>query len=125
MRQGIRIDKSSYEASAQRKERAFKLSLTTSVSGVDAFGNSFQERTELTSISSQEAAFLLNSRVTIGSPLSLSLDIPKTLILESPLKMLLCGKVKCVRAETNRGKKQFISIELDKTYKIQSFIQKF
>lgn len=115
-------DKSSIQGVAKvtRRERTFKLSLPTLVSGIDAYGNSFQERTDLCSISSQQATFWLNSGVTIGSKLNLSLEIPKTLILENKLRLLLSGTVVHVKAESNSKKKQLISIQLDRTYKIQS-----
>jgi len=88
---------------------------------MDAYGNMFQEQTELASISSQEAIFSLNSGVTIGSRLQLYLDIPKTLTLENQLRMLLSGKVSYVRAESNnKGKKQMIIIELDNNFRINS-----
>lgn len=107
-------------ARVAKKERSFKLSLLTLVIGIDAYGNKFQERTELSSISSQEAIFWLNSGVTIGSKLNLSLDVPKTLVLENQLKLLISGRVFYVKAEGNNNKKQLISIHLDKNYKIHS-----
>ena len=119
----IRVpDKSSIQGVTKvaRRERSFKLSLPTLVSGIDAFGNPFQERTNLFSISSQEATFWLNSGVTIGSKLNLSLDIPKTLILEKKLRLFISGTVIYVKAESKSKKKQLISIKLDRTYKIQS-----
>lgn len=117
------LDKSSIQGAARvaNKERCFKLSLPALVIGIDAYGNKFQERTELSSISSQEAIFLLNSGITIGSKLNLSLDIPKTLVLENQLKLLISGRVFYVKAEGNKNKKQLISIHLDKNYKIQPF----
>lgn len=117
------LDKSSIQGAARvaKKERCFKLSLPALVIGIDAYGNKFQERTELSSISSQEAIFLLNSGITIGSKLNLSLDIPKTLVLENQLKLLISGRVFYVKAEGNKNKKQLISIHLDKNYKIHPF----
>ena len=119
------LDKSSIQGAARvaKKERCFKLSLPALVIGIDAYGNKFQERTELSSISSQEAIFLLNSGITIGSKLNLSLDIPKTLVLENQLKLLISGRVFYVKAEGNKNKKQLISIHLDKNYKIQPFLK--
>lgn len=122
MRQTRLVHRSSIQgaAKAAKRERSFRLSLPTLVRGVDAYGNTFQEQTELASISSQEAIFTLNSGVTIGSRLQLFLDVPKTLILENHLRMLLSGKVSYVGAESNKGKKQMITLELDKNYKINS-----
>ena len=109
---------------AVRRERSFKLSLPILVTGIDAYGNKFQESTELSSISSQEAIFWLNSGVTIGSQLNLTLDIPKTLILEDQLKLIISGNVVYVKAEANKKKKQLISVQLDKNYKINSLSKK-
>lgn len=119
---GRQFDKTSIQGVAKvaKRERAFKLSLPALVSGIDAYGNPFQEKTEISSISSQEATFLLNSGVTIGSKLNISLDVPRTLILEKQLCLSLSGRVKYVKAETNNEKKQLISIELDRNFKIHT-----
>ncbi len=92
--------------------------------GIDAVGNEFKEHTELASISSQEAIFWLDSGVTIGSTLKLSLDIPKTLLLENNLKLEITGRVTFVKADQENEKKQFISLRLDKKYKIHSIPSK-
>ncbi len=107
-------------ANAVKRERSFRLSLPALVRGIDAYGNTFQEQTALVSISSQEAIFTLNSGVTIGSRLQLFLEVPKTLILENRLRMLISGKVSYVKAEQNKGKKQMIVLDLDKSFKINS-----
>ena len=102
-------------------ERSFELSLPILVTGIDASGNELQEYSELTSISSQEAIFFLDSAVTIGSRLKLSLDVPKTILLENDLKLEMTGRVTYVKAEENSEKRQFIVLQLDKKYKIHSF----
>lgn len=66
----------------------------------------------------------MNSNVTIGSKLNLSLEVPKTLILEKQLRLSLSGRVKYVKAEANSEKKQFISVELDRTFKIHALSNK-
>ncbi|MFB0566753.1 MAG: hypothetical protein ACETWK_13880 [Candidatus Aminicenantaceae bacterium] len=101
-----------------KQERSFELPVPIVVSGVDAKGNSFQEQTILSSISSFQATFELNSGVTIGSKIDLCLDIPKTLILENRLKLALTGAVIFVKVAANNNKKQQISVRLDKKYKI-------
>lgn len=100
------------------RERSFELSLPTLVMGIDAVGNEFQEYTELISLSSQEAIFKLDSKVIIGSKLTMSLDIPKTLFLENQLKLEMSGNVRFVKAEQNDSKKQLIILRLNKNYKI-------
>jgi len=106
-------------AKIAKRERSFELPLPILISGVDAKENEFQERTKLSSISSQHAVFGLNSGVKIGSNLTLCLDIPKTIILEKQFKLVLTGTVTYIKAKTNFKKKQLISVRLDKKYKIR------
>jgi hypothetical protein len=107
-----------------KREKSFDLPVPILISGMDARGNEFQEQSKLSSISSQQATFWLNSAVTIGSRLNLSLDIPKTVVLERHLKLLLTGVVVFVKGETNLRKKQMISVRLDKKYKIRTLTPK-
>jgi len=88
------------------------------VTGVNALDKEFEEETYVSSISSQEAFFSLNSKVTLGSKLGISLDIPRTLVLEKRLKVLLTGTVISIQAKTGNQKKQRIALKLDKKYKI-------
>jgi hypothetical protein len=90
------------------------------VSGANAKGEEFEERTKISSISSQEASFWLNAKVTIGTRINLCLQIPKTLILESHLNLLISGEVVFVQTETDSRKKQLVIIRLDRSYKIQN-----
>lgn len=108
-------------AKAVKRERIFELSLSALVKGIDALDNKFQERTQVSCISSQEASFGLNSKVMIGSKLNLFLDIPKTLILERPLNVFLSGRVVFAKADSSTAKRQLVSVRLEKNYKIQSF----
>ena len=101
-----------------KKDKIFYLSLPILIEGTNAEGNIFSEYTELSSISSQTATFYLNFSVSIGCKLKLSLDIPKTPILEKPLNLTTSGTVNHVMIENKNKKKQFISICLDKKYKI-------
>lgn len=116
------LDKNSIQSSSKsaKRERSFEFSLPTLVTGLDAAGNEFKEHTELASISSQEAILRLNSRVVIGSKLNLSLEIPKTFLLENHLKLEISGRVCFVKADQNGTKKQLIALRLDKNYKIHS-----
>jgi len=106
-------------ARAGKRERAFELSLPAMVTGVDAEENRFREKTLLFSISSEEATVWLKSRVLPGSKLDVSLEIPKTLILENHLKLQLSGTVIISQAHSERnGKKQLVSLRLDKKFKL-------
>ena len=101
------------------EEKDFELFLPAVVSGINASGNEFNEKTELTSMSSLKAHFGLKSKVTIGTKLNVVLEIPKTLILENHLRLRVSGDVIYVKADTGNSVKQLISIKLDRTYKIQ------
>ena len=107
-------------APAGRRERTFDLSLPTLVSGQDASGRRFEERTDISSISAQEVFFGLKTRILVGSRVVLNLDVPRTLILEKPLRLLLSGSVVSASAEDGRARRQNVSAQLDRTYKLLS-----
>ena len=100
------------------EEQNFDLSLQTLVTGSDAAGNDFKEKTELCTISSQVASFWLKTKVKAGSLLNLSLDIPKTFVLENSLYLNVSGKVATIKPAPNKNSKQLISIQLNKAFKI-------
>lgn len=106
-------------AGAGKRERTFELSLPALVKGLDARGKRFEESTQICAISSQEVSVRLNARLLIGSKITVSLDIPRTLILESPLRLLVTGLVVYVRSETENGKSQYVSIHLDRSFRLQ------
>jgi len=106
-------------AKAGRRERTFELSLPALVKGLDARSKRFEERTELCAISAQEVSFRLNTRLLIGSKMTVTLDVPRTLILESPLRLLVTGRVVYVRSENENGKSQYVSIQLDRSFRLQ------
>jgi hypothetical protein len=115
------LDKASdpNKTTAQRQERYFELSVPALVSAANAKGEEFEERTKISSISSQEASFWLKAKVTIGTRINMCLEIPKTLILESHLNLMLSGEVIFVQSETNNRKQQLVIIRLDRSYKLQ------
>ena len=101
-------------------EKNFDLFLPAVVSGIDAGGIEFKEKTEISSMSSIEAHFGLRTKVTIGTKLIVVLNIPKTFILENQLKLRISGDVITARADEDLESKHLISIDLDKTYKIHT-----
>lgn len=102
-----------------KRERAFELSLPAVVTGVDLTDNRFREKTFLVSISSEEAAVWLRSQVASGAKLNISLDIPKTLILENHLQLQLTGTVTSNGPDPARpGKKQVVSVRLDRKFRL-------
>lgn len=122
----MRTEKLSHKPSIQgaakvsKRERAFELSLPALVSGSDVRGVEFEEDTKVLSISSQNALFWLRSKVLIGTPLCVSLQIPKTIILENRLNLVISGIVSLVQANSNKRNDQLISIQLDRNFKIRS-----
>lgn len=100
-------------------EKNFDLFLPAVVSGIDAGGIEFSERTELSTMSSLKAHFGLKAKVTIGTKLDVVLNIPKTFILENQLKLRISGDVIFAKADADPRSKQLIAIDLDKTYKIR------
>lgn len=75
----------------------------------------------ISSISSQFTSFHLKTRVTLGAILNLTLDIPKTFLLEKKMRMYLSGQVSRVQYNKNGQKDQLISLHLKNNYKIQPY----
>jgi hypothetical protein len=105
-------------AKAGKRERSFELSLPALVKGLDAAGRKFEEKTSVCGISAQEVSLRLKARLLIDSRLTLFLDIPRTLILESPLRMVLSGAVVYVRLEEKSEKTQFLVVRLDRGFRL-------
>jgi hypothetical protein len=101
-----------------KRERSFELSLPALVKGLDAAGRKFEERTSVCGISAQEVSFRLKARMTIDSRVTIFLDIPRTLILESPLRMVLSGAVVYVRFEEKNDRLQFVVVRLDRGFRL-------
>jgi len=108
----------SFHSLHSAEEKDLDLFLPAVVSGFDAEGVEFNEKTELSSMSSLKAHFGLKTKVTIGTKLNVVLNIPKTFILENQLKLRISGDVVIAKLDEDLGNKPLISINLDKTYKI-------
>ncbi len=105
-------------AGAGKKERTFDLSLPALVKGLDAAGRKFEEKSAVCAISAQEVSFRLKARLIIDSRVTVFLDIPRTLILESPLRMVLSGAVVYVRFEEGNAKHQYVVVRLDRSFRL-------
>lgn len=105
-------------AKAPKRERTFELSIPALIKGLDAAGRKFEERTSVCGISAQEVSFRLKARLIIDSRVTLFLDIPRTLILETPLRMVLSGAVVYVRYEEANEGQQFIVVRLDRGFRL-------
>lgn len=103
-----------------KRERSFEISLPALVKGLDASGRKFEERTSVCAISAQEASFRLKARLGIDGRVTLFLDVPRTLILESPLRLVLSGAVVYVRFEEKSDKQQFVVVRLDRAFRLHA-----
>ncbi len=102
-----------------KRERTFELLLPVLVKGRDVEEKKFKEKTQLLSISAEEAILRLRSRVAVGSRLDLDLEIPKTLILENHLRLQVSGTVVLSQEESNpSSKKRVVSVRLDRKFKL-------
>lgn len=106
-------------AKVSKRERSFELSLPALVSGSDVSGKEFEEETRILSISAQNVIFWLASKVLIGTPLCVCLQIPKTIILENRLHLVVSGTVKLVQVNTSKNNNQLVSLQLDRAFKIR------
>ncbi len=105
-------------AKAGKRERTFELSLPALVKGLDATGRRFEQRTQINSISAQEVSFKLKSPVVIGAKVTLAMDIPRTLILEKPLRLLVKGAVVHACSAEENGKNQLVTVRLDRSFRL-------
>jgi hypothetical protein len=106
---------------AQKRERTFEISLPAQVRGRDAAEREFQENTEISALSAQEAVLWLRSKVIIGAKIVLRLQVPKTSMLEKPLELDLSGTVHFVRSDSSlRNKSQVVTVRLDPNFLIRS-----
>ena len=99
-------------------DRFFDFSLSSIVSGIDAEGQQFKEKTHLSTISSQRAVFLLKNKVMIGSDINLFFLVPQTLFLEKQLNIFISGKVTLITLDSQNRDKQFVTLQLNKKFKI-------
>jgi len=104
----------------QKGERLLELSLPALVMGQKATGKRFQESTELLSISSEQARFLLKAPIKIGALLKLSLKVPATPFLIYPLKLQVSGRVSRVEIDGHKKFVQLVTIRLERRFKLQA-----
>lgn len=102
----------------EKRERSFDLALPGLVRGRDAAGRAFEERTEILAISAQEAVFPLGVPLQAGAHVALALDIPRTLILEKPLRLQVSGAVSSVGRDGGAGGRQMVALALDRAFRL-------
>jgi len=114
-----RKSQGSESTSFSAPEKGFKLPLKTIVSGEDGSGNPFTEETVLTYISHNGSSFWMRTSVLIGTPLRLTIDLPKNLSDDDELKMIIKGKVIFIEASKDNSSKQRVSIKFENKYIIK------
>lgn len=101
----------------RRKEWRLSLPLSGVIEGKLPDGESFNEPTVIDNISSDGAYFQLQAKVTIGTKIHLTLDLPSRLTEGKPTKLRLSGVAVRVEKSPNSSKKQGVAVEFDKKYK--------
>jgi len=102
-----------------RRGQAFNLPLPTLVSGQDATGQDFQERTVLFYISDSGASFSLGRPVLLGTRLKLSIDLPPSLSEDKDLKLVINGRAALIEAAEAGTGRQRVSLRFESRYIIR------
>lgn len=103
-----------------KKERTFDLTLSGSARGQDMTGRRFQEKVTIRSISSQKVVFTLLADPNIGTRITLTVDIPRTLMLGEPMRLVITGLVHALeRDRTSSGHKK-VRLGLDRRFRVQT-----
>ncbi|MCG2816989.1 MAG: PilZ domain-containing protein [Candidatus Aminicenantes bacterium] len=100
----------------RRREWRLDLPLTAAVEGTLPEEQSFREETILENISSTGAYFCLNSGVTVGSRLTLVIEIPDKLTEGKKLKLRLKGITIRLEEPLRMGKKQGVALRFDEEF---------
>lgn len=103
-----------------KRERSFDLALKGLVRGRDASGRSFEEPIETRAISAEEAVFPLAVSLEAGARVALALDIPRTLILEKPLRLIVSGAVASIGREGGATGRPIVALALDRSFRLSS-----
>lgn len=100
----------------RRKEWRFELPLPAMVEGELPVGHTFHEQTTLKNISSGGAYFTLDSGVTVGSKLNLTIDLPANLTEGKKVRLRLGGLTVRLNKDKGPGKKQGIALCFDEDF---------
>ncbi|MBD3415444.1 MAG: PilZ domain-containing protein [Candidatus Aminicenantes bacterium] len=103
------------------KEKGFKLPLPTIVEGIDKSGKKFTEKTVLQYISPSGSSFWLNTLVSNGSELRLTIDLPPKLKENRDLKMIIKGKTIFVEEAVDESSKSRVSVHFENKYIIDEY----
>ncbi|MGB9906887.1 MAG: hypothetical protein ACPLRR_05815 [Candidatus Saccharicenans sp.] len=96
--------------------KEFSLTLPMTVSGLDAGGQEFRENSQLVTISSEQASFLLKTRVKRQSLLKLVIALPPKLADGQPLALVIKGRVLATEAVPGQPEFRKVLLGLDSRY---------
>lgn len=102
--------------SGQATVKEFSLTLPMTVSGFDARGQEFRENSVLSTISSEQASFLLRTRVERKTVLKLVISLPPKLADGQPLALVIKGRVRSSEQVAGEPELRRVVLELDSRY---------
>ena len=105
----------------RRKEFRLELPLSAKVTGILPDGQSFSEETNIENISSLGTFFGLNSPITVGTRLQISVQLPSNLTEGKKLNLNLKGLVIRLEKIETEGKKQGVALNFDEEFKNEEF----
>jgi len=102
-------------------ERSFALPLPVLVRGRDAANREFTSPAELVSLSAVEARLRLRLSVRPGDSLSVTVAVPKTAFLETPIRLDVRGTVSRISADPSiRRNGLLVLVRLDPSFRISA-----
>ena len=106
--------------SDRRGEWRLNLPLPVEVEGELPKGKKFKENTFIKNISSGGAYISLDSAITVGSKLTLTIELPPSLTEEKKVKLSISGYTVRLKKSEKSNKKQDVALSFDENYQ---FIQ--
>lgn len=100
--------------------RKFILDLPALVQGIENGRRGFVEQAVVSTINADEAVLHLKTSIPPGSKVRLSLRVPRTLLLETPLDLDLTGTVADSgrRKKAGRRNRSTVRVRLDRVFRI-------
>ncbi|MGQ9800942.1 MAG: hypothetical protein ACUVRL_04675 [Candidatus Saccharicenans sp.] len=103
-------------AAGSQPVKEFNLTLPMTVSGLDARGQEFMENSQLVTISSEQASFLLKTRVERQALLKLVIALPPKLADGQPLALVIKGRVLTTEPVPGEPELRKVLLGLDSRY---------
>jgi c-di-GMP-binding flagellar brake protein YcgR len=101
----------------RRREWRFDLPLAVTVEGRRPSGDPFREAAKLTNISSGGAYLLLNTAITVGSKVILTVNLPKELTEGQKVLLVVPGLTVRLQKPEKRGKRQGVAVRFGKGFR--------